>query len=161
MLSERLNDLDDRSTVLLERLRQRQCRLTPQRVALINLLTEGRDHPSAGSLYARLAERYPTMSLGTVYKTLTLLKEMGEVLELTLSDGVVHYDIQRTRPHSHLICVGCHKVTDAPPELDRAADLPLKDPAGFRITGRRLDLYGLCLSCQDRAMATPAGSVSS
>ena len=54
---------------LTQKLRERQCRMTPQRVALLRLLTSGEDHPSAAQLYERLRAQFPTTSLATVFVT--------------------------------------------------------------------------------------------
>lgn len=67
---------------MINRFWQRNCRLTPQRVAIIRLLAESDGYPSAAHLYEQIKEQFPTTSPATVYKTLAVLKEMGEVLEL-------------------------------------------------------------------------------
>ena len=77
---------------LLKKLRQRDYRLTPQRVALVRLLAESEGHPSAAQLHDQLKADYPTMSLATVYKTLNLLKDLGEVLELGFCNDDSRYD---------------------------------------------------------------------
>ena len=147
-----MRDATARVDSLLTQLRQRHCRVTPQRVALIRLLAESHDHPSAGGLYERIAVQFPGTSLGTVYKTLALLGDMGEVLTLTLNDGIIHYDVHRPYAHPHLICRCCHKVIDAPPEFESSAIAEPSEPAGFRIDIRQLDLYGLCSDCTRGAM---------
>ena len=60
-------------------LRVRNFRLTPQRVDLVRLIAASEGHPSAAELYAKIKVQVPTMSHETFYKTLTLLKEMGQV----------------------------------------------------------------------------------
>ncbi|HDQ35076.1 MAG TPA: transcriptional repressor, partial [Chloroflexi bacterium] len=85
-------DSQARLDELLTRLREQGYRLTPQRVALVQLLIDSETHPSAGQIYEQLHAQFPTMSLATVYKTLHLLKEMGEVLELGFGDDDNRYD---------------------------------------------------------------------
>lgn len=134
---------------LIAKLRARDCRMTPQRLALLRILTATRDHLSPAQLYARLKVDYPTMSPGTVYKTLALLKEMGEANELGFSDDDNRYDVRDPQPHAHLICTRCRKIIDAevnlPPELLQAAP----GQTGFAVTGHRLDFYGLCSDCRE------------
>jgi len=77
---------------LLNRLRGQEYRLTPQRMALLRLLAASDGHPSASHLYDRLHEQFPTTSPGTIYKTLNLLKDLDEVLELGFSDDDNRYD---------------------------------------------------------------------
>jgi len=133
---------------LMGRLREREYRLTPQRVALLRLLAASDEHPSAAMLYDRLRDQFPTTSPGTIYKTLSLLKEMGEVLELGFSDDDNRYDGNKPYPHPHLICIRCRKVID--PEVSLTQDLiqEVAQQSGFRIVGHRLDFYGLCPTCQ-------------
>lgn len=133
---------------LVARLRQREHRLTPQRIALLRLLAAGDGHPSAAQLYEQIKDQFPTTSLGTVYKTLSVLKEMGEVLELGFSGDDNRYDGKRPYPHPHLICVRCQKILD--PEVSLAPSLiqEVAQSSGYQVIGHRLDFYGLCPDCQ-------------
>jgi Fur family peroxide stress response transcriptional regulator len=133
---------------LLNRLRQRDYRLTPQRVALIRLLAASKGHPSAAQLYEQLKDEYPTMSLATVYKTLNLLKELDEVLELGFWDDDGRYDGKNPHPHPHLICVRCRQISD--PDVAMAEELAqhVAQQSGYRILSHRLDFYGVCPACQ-------------
>ncbi len=135
---------------LVNKLREREYRLTPQRVALMRLLAASDGHPSASHLYDRLQEQFPTTSPGTIYKTLNLLKDLDEVLELGFSDDDNRYDGNKPYPHPHVICVRCRKIMDL--EVGMAQNL-LQEAAqqsGFQIVSHRLDLYGICPDCQDR-----------
>jgi Fur family peroxide stress response transcriptional regulator len=134
---------------LIKKLRERAYRLTPQRVALLRLLAASDGHPSAAQLYDQLQGQFPTTSPATVYKTLNLLKDVGEVLELGFSDGDNRYDGNKPYPHPHLICIHCRKIMDA--EIRPVQNL-VRDVAGlsgFQIVSHRLDFYGLCPGCQD------------
>jgi Fur family peroxide stress response transcriptional regulator len=133
---------------LIARLRERDYRLTPQRVELVRLIAASEGHPSAAELYNSVRGKFPTMSLATVYKTLDLLKELGEVLEIGLHDDC-HYDGNRPYPHPHLICTQCKKIMDG--ELDatvRTLVTEMEQASGFRIVRHQLDFYGLCPDCQ-------------
>ena len=163
-----MNDLDTRIEHLMDRLRQRQCRMTPQRVALVRLLAASKGHPSAADLYEQLRAQFPTTSLATVYKTLALLDEMGEVLSLQFGDST-HYDGNKPYPHPHLICLRCRKIGYGPQTVGETLQQQAAKDSGFRITGHRLDFYGLCPDCQaladgarpedplDRAGVSPRG----
>jgi Fur family peroxide stress response transcriptional regulator len=142
-------DSQDRFEELIETLQEHECRLTPQRVALLRLLAASEGHPSASQLYDQLRAQFPTTSPATVYKTLNLLKAMGEVLELGFGDGDNRYDGSKPYPHPHLVCVRCRKIID--PEIQLAENLvdAVTRPSGFRIISHRLDFYGLCPECQD------------
>jgi len=133
---------------LMKKLRERQYRMTPQRVALLRLLASREDHPSAAHLYDRLRAQFPTTSLATVYKTLSLLDDMGEVLELGFSDDDNRYDGNKPYPHPHLICIRCRKIVDAEARLAQNLAQEVAQGSGFRVVGHRLDFYGLCPDCQ-------------
>lgn len=146
--------MDDRLETLIAKLRAGDCRITPQRIALLEMLIESDDHPSAAQLYERLLKRFPTTSLATVYKTLSLLKDMGEVNEISFSDGDTHYDASNPTPHIHLICTQCHRISDAPDVTAPDLTEELTARTGYRITGHRFDFYGICPPCQNTLSAS-------
>ena len=111
-------DPQARFEALVGRLREQEYRLTPQRVALLRLLAASEGHPSASRLYDQLQAQFPTTSPGTIYKTLNLLKDLDEVLELGFSDDDNRYDGNKPYPHPHLICVRCRKIID--PEAEHS-----------------------------------------
>jgi Fur family peroxide stress response transcriptional regulator len=134
---------------LMSKLRAREYRLTPQRVALLRLLASSEGHPSASQLYDRLKDQFPTTSPGTIYKTLNLLKDLDEVLELGFSDDDNRYDGNKPYPHPHLICIRCRKITDPEVSLAQGLIQEVAQQSGFQLVGHRLDFYGLCPDCQD------------
>jgi Fur family peroxide stress response transcriptional regulator len=143
-----MTDPTARFEQMVNRVRERHGRLTPQRVAMLRLLASSQGHPSAAQLYDRLRAQFPTTSLATVYKTLNLLDDMGEVLELGFSHDDNRYDGNKPYPHPHLICIRCRKIVDV--EGEPAQDLAdeAAKASGFRVVGHRLDFYGLCADCQ-------------
>ncbi len=145
-----MTDPQARFEQLIAKLKQSNYRLTPQRVELIRLIAASEGHPSAARLYEQVKAQFPTMSLATVYKTLDLLKELGEVLEIGLRDDG-HYDGNKPYPHPHLICVKCQKIMDG--ELDTAVDAMVREVErnfGFQIVKHQLNFYGICPECQDK-----------
>lgn len=136
---------------MMKKLRERQCRMTPQRVALLRLLARSEGHPSAAQLFDQLRAQFPTTSLATVYKTLSLLDDMGEVLELGFGEECSRYDGNKPYPHPHLICIRCHRIADGGPELTESLTRQAAKDSGFRLVSHRLDFYGLCPDCQGAA----------
>jgi Fur family transcriptional regulator, peroxide stress response regulator len=125
-------------------------RLTPQRMAVLTVLAESDEHPSAEQIYERVRVDLPMTSLATVYKTVDLLKEMGEVLELGFGDDSNRFDGRRPTPHPHLICVRCKRIVDPDVDvLDRWAD-ELGSRTGYQILSHRLDFLGVCPECQEQ-----------
>ena len=145
-----MTDPQARFEQLIAKLRTSEYRLTPQRVELIRLIAASEGHPSASRLYEQIKVQFPTMSLATVYKTLDLLKELGEVLEIGLRDDS-HYDGNKPYPHPHLICMKCRKIMDG--ELELAVKnivQEVEQSFGFQILKHQLDFYGLCPDCQKK-----------
>ena len=143
-----MTDPQERFEHLVAKLQEHDHRLTPQRVALLRLLAASQEHPSAADLYRQLREQFPTTSPATVYKTLALLKELGEVLELGFSNDDNRYDGNRPYPHPHLVCVRCHRIVDPEVSLLSTLEREVAERSGYEIVGHRLDLYGICPDCR-------------
>ena len=154
-------DVDTRYDQLVTRLRAADYRLTPQRVALLRLIAASEGHPSASDLYEQIKAQFPTTSPATVYKTLHLLKELGEVLELGFSNDDNRYDGSRPYPHPHLICLRCRRITD--PQVSMVDDLTEEVAAqtGYELVSHRLDFYGVCPECRKAQRQTEAASNAS
>ena len=143
----------ERFEELIAKFRQRNYRLTPQRVALLRLLAASEGHPSATRLYEQIKEQFPTTSPATVYKTLTTLKDMGEVLELGFSDDDNRYDGNKPYPHPHLVCIRCRRIVDPAVSLVQSLEQEVTELSGYQIVGHRLDFYGICPDCQRSTQA--------
>ena len=143
-----MTDPDLRFNQLISALKERNFRLTPQRVELVRLIAVSEGHPSASELFIKIKRQFPTMSHATVYKTLSILKEMNQVLEIDLRDDS-HYDGNRPQPHPHLICVKCNKIMDGELALDQEALRKLEQASGYKILRPQISLYGLCPDCKE------------
>ncbi len=143
-----MNNPEDRYHELISVLKEKKFRLTPQRIELVRQIAASEGHPSALQFHQKVIKRFPTMSLATVYKTLALLKEVNQVLEIDLKDDN-HYDGNRPEPHSHLICIRCKKIIDGEVLLDQNKMRELEKDSGFMILQPQVNLYGLCSECKD------------
>lgn len=141
-------DPDVRLQELTRKLREHGHRVTPQRMAVLRILAVSDGHPSAQQIYDRVRTDFPMTSLATIYKTLNLLKSMGEVLELGFSDDGNRFDGNKPYPHPHLVCIKCKNIID--PDMPTLEMLPqeLAESTGFQIVSHRLDFYGICPRCQ-------------
>lgn len=148
MITEFDNHLKERLSHILSKIKGRDFRMTPQRLAIIKILISSESHPSVDDIYKEVSKLFPTTSLATVYKTITLLKELNEVLELGFPDGSNRYDGNKPLPHPHAICTKCKKILDA--EISSVHDLSeeMRQKTGFVISSHRLDFFGLCPECQ-------------
>lgn len=138
---------EERVAAMVRRLREAEHRITPQRLAILDILARSEGHPSAEDIHRQLQGRYPTMSPATVYKTLAVLKNQGEVLELEFSELANRYDGRKPYPHPHVICTACGLVRD--PAFHGLEELTSRVMAetGFAISTHRLDFFGLCPDC--------------
>lgn len=143
-----MTDPDVRFNELIAALKERDFRLTPQRIELVRLIAASKGHPSAGQLYTTIKRQFPTMSQATVYKTLSLLKEINQVLEIDLRDDS-HYDGNRPEPHPHLICTKCNKIIDGEISFDQESLQGLEQTSGYKILRLQISLYGLCPDCKE------------
>lgn len=142
--------MEDRLQTILEKLRERNFRLTPQRLAVVRILATSLAHPSAEQIYTELRQEFPTLSLATVYKTAHLLKEMGELTELAMKDGSSRFDGNKPYPHPHVICAHCKTVIDVDADPLDALASEVARQTGYRIFSHRLDFFGLCPECQHK-----------
>lgn len=117
-----------------------------QREAIKKFLASRMDHPTADTIYTNMKKEFPNISLGTVYRNLSLLAETGEILKLSTGEGPDRFD-GRTAPHYHVICTGCHAVCDL--EMDNIDHINTLAGQNFSgtIEGHRAYFYGKCKDC--------------
>jgi len=129
-------------------LKEKGCRLTPQRLALLKIIAKSTGHPGIEQIYEQIKADFPTTSLATVYKTINLLREVGEVLELNLANLGSRYDGNKPYPHPHVICTKCGQILD--PEFAALAEIAqaMAQQTGYQITHHQLNFFGLCPRCQ-------------
>ena len=82
-----------------------------QRESIKEYLMSTKEHPTADVIYQHVRAENPKISLGTVYRNLTLLVELGEVRKISTGDGTDHFDAD-TSAHSHYFCRCCHRLMD-------------------------------------------------
>ncbi|SFE75999.1 Fur family transcriptional regulator, peroxide stress response regulator [Thermoanaerobacter thermohydrosulfuricus] len=130
-------------------LKQKGLKVTPQRSAILNLLRNTKEHPTAETIYKKLASDFPTMSLATVYKTLEVLKNIGLIQELNVGEGSFRYDAN-TNSHPHLVCLGCGKVEDLDESVLQNLIEEVKKHTDYRLVEQKLYFYGYCPVCQKK-----------
>jgi len=116
-----------------------------QREALLRELRSRHDHPTADVLYHKLREEYPKISLGTVYRNLALLCELGEIKKLTFGDGTEHYD-GFVENHDHFVCKACGKVIDLQQTELEVTPSDKENKIGS-IESHSLIYFGMCKEC--------------
>ena len=134
------------SSPLLDRLRTRGWRITPQRRAVVQALAGEHVHRTADQVHAGARVLVPEVSLATVYNTLNELVSMGEISAINVGDGSTRYDPKVGPDHHHLICDSCGRIYDVEPSGLDAVALPTGQRHGMHIDsvevvfrGRRAD----------------------
>lgn len=119
-----------------------------QREQIKQFLMTRKDHPTADVVYMNVRKENPNISLGTVYRNLTLLAEIGEIQRIRMGDGVDHFDADIS-DHYHFICKDCGSVIDL--KMDALPDVCKIAGQNFEgeITGCVTYFYGKCSCCSD------------
>ena len=123
-----------------------------KRDAILTCLRQTNEHPSAEWLYIRLKPEIADLSLGTVYRNLSLFKEKGLAVSLGTVKGVERFD-GNTEPHVHYICQSCGSVLDleavsVPKELEET----VAKSTGGRVCGCQLTFTGVCQNCNNTSL---------
>lgn len=117
-----------------------------QREAIKDFLMHTTEHPTADIVYTNLRETFPNISLGTVYRNLSLLSEIGEIRKISMKDGADRFDA-RTEPHDHFICEDCQCILDIC--LDDTTEITAAAQQVFdgKIKNHSTIFYGTCKDC--------------
>ena len=118
-----------------------------QRESIKELLRTRGDHPTADMVYESMRQIYPNISLGTVYRNLSLLVSIGEIAKISTPEGADRFD-GRLSPHNHFICRQCHKVSDV--EMEDMGDMLERAGRKFSgiIDGYTIHFTGVCRECK-------------
>jgi Fur family transcriptional regulator, peroxide stress response regulator len=122
-------------------------KLTPQREAVLQVVLDREDHPTASDIFEAARQRLPGISYATVYNSLRYLKEAGLVYEIKFGDSASRYD-RETERHDHAICSCCGRLVDF--DLPEAASLiqAAARKSHFKAESVHLTLRGLCPDCK-------------
>lgn len=117
-----------------------------QRESIKEYLSNSCEHPTADMVYLGVKQEFPNISLGTVYRNLNLLADLGEAIKITTPSGGVHFD-GRTAPHYHFCCTSCGHVID----LNLEELTFVNEAAGQNFDGiiesHSMMFYGTCKDC--------------
>lgn len=131
----------------VEKLKTSNIRITPQRFAVLEYLIETDSHPTADEIYQALVERFPNVSVATIYNNLRLFTKIGFVKEMTYGDDSSRFDFSTTQ-HYHAICEKCGKIEDIYyPGLEDIEETA-HHLTGYKVTNHRMEVYGICPDCQ-------------
>ena len=122
-------------------------RMTRQRKKILEVVKNTTSHPTADWIYEQVKKEIPSISLGTVYRNLNVLAEMGEILILEYSNNQSRFD-GNPETHYHLKCEECSNVYDINLEVKENLNKKANKQTPFQVSGHRLEFYGHCPDCQ-------------
>jgi Fur family transcriptional regulator, ferric uptake regulator len=141
---------------IVAELRLRGLRMTPQRRAIVMEAVSAPGHISPAALARKIEERVPGCNTSTVYRTLTLLDELG-VLAHTHFEGGVEYHRAEEARHVHLTCSRCGRsLSLSSSDVGPLQDL-LREQHGFQADLTHFEITGICRSCLESRAAAAAG----
>ena len=130
-------------------MKQSDRRMTQQRKTILEVLRNTKTHPSADDIYELVKQKLPRISLGTVYRNLEVLAELGSIQVLELSGSLKRFDWDPNK-HYHIRCIRCDRVENAPiAPMDRLENKVYQSTV-FEIIGHNLEFTGLCPRCTER-----------
>ena len=132
-------------------LKQHNYKLTPQRRAVLKVLSSSQEHLTPAEIYDMVRLERPGVSLVTIYRALHVLTGLGLICEVHAGGNCRRYLIRRqAKHHHHLICSSCGAVVDF-----TGCDLSqlgkrLSRETGFEIKTHLLEFLGRCRDCQTK-----------
>lgn len=120
-----------------------------QRDAIRDNLMNRYDHPTAETVYMDIKEDFPNISLGTVYRNLSLLSDLGEIQKISTGAGPDRFD-GNPKPHCHFQCRNCYGVLDISFEHMDTLNSHVSQNFPGMIEGCSMQFYGLCPDCTNK-----------
>ena len=146
--------LRQRMNRFADEIRRSGAKVTHQRIEIFRELARTGDHPDAETVYTRVRERIPTVSLDTVYRTLWLLRDLGLITPLGPAREKARFDAN-TSPHHHFVCTRCGFARDVHGErLDRI-EVPDAVKALGSVEGTHVEFRGVCFRCSNEGPSGP------
>lgn len=117
---------------------------------MLDVLKASHGHPNAEEVYLAVKQQLPDISLGTVYRNLNLLEEMGQIIRIQTGIGGDRFDAV-TRMHPHLICTECGGVSDLDCQIDKETELLRQalQTSGAQIQDVQIRAWGICGRCRE------------
>ncbi len=140
-------ELSSRLEEMKAALRERGVAVTRKRAKLLEVLLASDRHPSVSEIHEGVRAAYPGTSLATIYNTIEILKETGQVLEIEFSASANRYDGRIPVSHPHLVCLQCEKVEDMENTTTHDPFERVSQATGYDIVRLRTDYYGTCPEC--------------
>ena len=125
----------------------KKMRYSRQRERIYEYLCASMEHPSAEKIYQDLRHEMPNLSLGTVYRNLKILVELGKIKTIDSKEGIEHYDAECSN-HVHFICESCGSIFDIKNIDYKLLEESLNLSDEFSLSKISLSMYGKCKNCK-------------
>lgn len=149
-----MNDQDP----LINRLRARGIRVTPQRAMIVRAIETMPGHLTAAEVFTAVKAESPYVNLATVYRTLDLLKSLDLVTDTDMGKGATHYALRSHADHHHAICRICRHSVEFPNQLLDALIKELHVGYGFEAEASHIVVFGVCAACAAEGRRDSAAS---
>ncbi len=133
----------------IKSLREKNKKVTPQRLAVFESLRTRKDHPNVEDIYQDVKLTYPTISLSTIYQILDLMLDLGRVTKIKTVNRDSRYETD-TSPHINAICPICGEIEDYQTETINAFWNQIKKEFDFDPISKRIDVYRICNKCRKK-----------
>jgi Fur family ferric uptake transcriptional regulator len=128
-------------------------RLTTQRQIILEELGKVTSHPTANEVYDMVRRRLPRIGLGTVYRNLELMADIGIILKLEVGGTQKRFDAT-VEPHYHIRCSACGKVDDINIAVQEQINQVAEKASNYKILGHHIEFSGICQSCLEKTLET-------
>ncbi len=131
----------------MEIFKKKNIRVTPQRIGVYEILKEAKTHLTAEEIYEKIIDKFPALSLATVYSVLATFRENNLVREIRIKPEKSYFDI-RVEGHHHFLCYRCGRIYDM--DIPFCETLKKREVEGFRIEEFQGYFYGICKNCRGK-----------
>lgn len=147
---EKQDEKSRRLKLIEEKLKGKDCKLTPQRRATLDVLLENQSkHLSTEEIYGLVKTRFPEVGLATIYRTLQLFDNFDIIKKLNFGDGCYRYELSEDQKHQHhhLICIKCGRVQEFDDDLLGELEQRIEKNNEFKIVDHMVKFLGYCREC--------------
>ncbi|MBR4951096.1 MAG: transcriptional repressor [Clostridia bacterium] len=123
-------------------------RNTKQKTVILSAVRSAKIHPTAEQVHAMVLADMPNISLGTVYRNLNHMAELGQIRRISVTNSPDRFDGDLS-PHHHICCSECGEFNDRfDLPYDKSLDTLAEKKTGYKITRHETVFYGLCKNCK-------------
>ena len=144
-----MNYKNSQTEIILQKLKEANLKITPQRMAILGELSDNYEHPTANAIYQKIKQKLPNISFDTVNRTLIAFAQSGVVKIAEGQGGAKRYD-PMTEPHHHFYCVSCNRIIDFTNKEYDKIKLPDDITNKHQVLGQKIVLDGICQDCKNK-----------